>query len=63
MRIFLVPVDSRYQPDHQDFVWPPRNREPGQDYGVEQDFHRWLLAHPDLLTADPAAADWGYAHG
>ena len=59
MRIYRLPVDRRFQPDHQDFVWPPRNREPGQDYGVEQDFDRWLTAHPDLQATDPAAADWG----
>lgn len=60
MRIFVCPVDRRYQPERQGFVWPPRNSAPGWDFGVEQDFLRWLDAHPDLQTNDPAAADWGY---
>ena len=59
MKIFICPIPKRYLPDHQDFVWPPRNRESGWDFGVEQDFGRWILGHPELLTSDPVAADWG----
>jgi hypothetical protein len=60
MRIFICPTPKQLQPDCQNFVWPPRNGDPGMDFGVEQDFHRWLYAHPDIMTRDPDAADWGY---
>ena len=61
MKIYRIDVDPQFRPDHQAFVWPPQNRLPGGDRGVEQDFDEWLLAHPDLLWDNPKTADWVYA--
>lgn len=43
-------------PATQLFAYPAHNR----DYGVEQDFYRWLKKEYFLLTDDPQAADWHY---
>ena len=56
MKIFILPVDTAFQPDRQNFTAPPHNL----DFGVEQDFLAWLQAQPDLLTDDPDEADWDY---
>lgn len=58
LKIYRLPIPADLQPDHQDFVWPPRNREPGWDFGVEQDFSRWLNLHPEYVTTELAQADW-----
>ena len=61
MKIYRSIVREPFRPDHQGFVWPPHNNDyPPFDWGVEQDFDRWLLAHPELLTDNPAEADWNY---
>lgn len=54
MKIFILPVDTLFQPERQNFTAPPHNL----DFGVEQDFLAWLQAQPDLLTDDPDEADW-----
>jgi hypothetical protein len=56
MRIKLLTPQPEYQEPAQSFVWPPRNREPNWDFGVEQDWSRWLHSHPDLLAERDA--DW-----
>lgn len=61
MKIYRIDVKPEFQPDHQNFVWPPQNRRGAGDMGVEQDFDSWLLANPDLLCDQPADADWIYA--
>jgi hypothetical protein len=60
MKIFIIPVDKKFQPDHQNYVWPPTNQQPNEDRGVEQDFYEWLQSHPELLVDDPIQADWLY---
>jgi hypothetical protein len=60
MKIFIIPVDEKFQPDHQDYIWPPQNARKDMDFGVEQDFLWWLQSHSELLVDDPAKADWLY---
>jgi hypothetical protein len=60
MKIFIIPVDKQFQPDHQNYVWPPQNQRPNCDFGVEQNFLDWLISNPDLLCDQPADADWCY---
>ena len=52
----ILQVKSDFQPDHQGFVWPPRNGDPGQDKGVEQDFYQWATTQ-DYHFED---GDWAY---
>ena len=56
MKIYLLPVDQKLQPPSQIFQYPHHN----EDYGVEQDFHRYLLDHKELTVAKPESADWHY---
>lgn len=60
MKIFRIPIEDKFRPNHQDFVWPPQNAQPGEDRGVEQDFDNWLLNHPHLLTYLSYEADYAY---
>lgn len=55
VKIWILPVDEEFQPDHQNFVSSPK-----QEYGVEQDFLWWLEKQPDRLAATPQEADWDY---
>ena len=63
MKIYRIDVKPEFRPSIQNFVWPPQNRRAGWDFGVEQSFDNWLLAHPDLLCDQPVDADWCYAPG
>ncbi len=56
MKIYILPVDSRFQPRNADVIYPPHNK----DYGVEQDFHLYLQIHQELVTQNPNGADWHY---
>jgi len=56
MRIFILPIPAALQPAHQNFKYPAHNK----DYGVEQDFERWLKKQQHLLTDNPHEADWHY---
>jgi len=59
VKIYPLPIlDKECQPDHQGFIWPPHNA--AHDWGIEQDFHVWLLDHPEYLTNSPDEADWHY---
>jgi hypothetical protein len=60
MKIYKIPVEDKFNLDHQEFVWPPTNQINGFDFGVEQDFSSWLDRNPDLLTDNPIKADWAY---
>jgi hypothetical protein len=60
VKIYLYKVDSKFQPDHQDYVWPPQNQRPGNDRGVEQDFYEWSILQDDLMTEDLGEADYIY---
>lgn len=56
MNIYILPVDSKFQPKNVDIIYPPHNK----DYGVEQDFHLYLQTHQELVTQNPNNADWHY---
>ncbi|WP_276354287.1 exostosin domain-containing protein [Cohnella caldifontis] len=56
MKIYVLPVDPAFQPDKQPFLYPAHN----EDYGVEQDFLRFLNRHPEFVASDPYQADWHY---
>lgn len=56
MKIYILPVSKEFQPDKQNFRMPTH----GQDWGVEQDFHSWLLDHSHLIASKPEEATWDY---
>ncbi len=56
MKIYILPCDTQFQPVKSRFTYPAHNK----DWGVEQDFLRFLLKHPRLTTANPQDADWHY---
>lgn len=56
MKIYILPVKETLQPSSQNTIYPPHNR----DYGVEQDFLKYLLCHKELVTSNPTEADWHY---
>jgi len=56
MKIFILDTPSLLQPEKQVHLYPVHNK----DYGVEQDFHTWLKKQKNILTDDPAEADWQY---
>jgi len=56
MKIFLLPIHEAAQPKTQGFKYPVHN----DDYGVEQDFLRFLTENPKLTTSSSQAADWHY---
>jgi hypothetical protein len=61
MKIYRIPINDKFRPSRQGFVWPPTNQFPNQDFGVENDFDEWILGHPDLLVDDMTEADYLYA--
>jgi len=56
MKIYILKTPSILQPKKQVLKYPSHNK----DYGIEQDFHIWLIKQKELLTDDPSAADWHY---
>lgn len=56
MKIYILPVGEEFQPVSQPFRYPAHNK----DYGVEQDFHEYLLKHKELTVQEPTEADWHY---
>ena len=56
MRIYVLPAPSVLRPSSQPFTYPPHN----QDFGVEQDFYRFLVSNRSLTISDPGRADWHY---
>ena len=55
MKIYLLKVRDVCQPNRQKFVYPKSNI----DFGIEQDFHLYLL-ESNFLVNDPNEADWHY---
>ena len=57
MKIHLLPVGKEFQPasEHRS-PYPDHNK----DYGIEQDFHKFLLRHGELTAGTPEEADWHY---
>ncbi|MCC8425722.1 exostosin family protein [Mucilaginibacter sp. UR6-11] len=56
MKILILNTPPALTPKSQAFKYPAHNK----DYGVEQDFLRWLKKQPDIVTNDLTAADWHY---
>ena len=56
MKIYILPIDSRFQPGSARIVHPAHN----SDYGVEQDFFQYLHSNPHLVTDNPNEAEWHY---
>src|ERR1700690_3052147 len=55
MKIYLLPVTPKLQPESQKIEYPSGNI----DYGVEQDFLNYL-AGSSLVTDSAGSADWHY---
>lgn len=56
MKIYVLPVPDRFRPEAAAFKYPKHN----DDYGVEQDFHKYLLKEDALTVQSPDNADWHY---
>lgn len=56
MNIYILPVDKKLRPEHQSWKYPRHNEK----FGVEQDFLRYLLKSPNLVSNSPENADWHY---
>lgn len=56
MKIYTLPVDSKLQPESQSFTYPKHN----SNYGVEQDFIKYINKTSKLTTNMPDKADWHY---
>ena len=50
-------MGEEFQPPPLPNPYPQHNKI---DFGIEQDFPIYLVQHPELVTDDPAAADWHY---
>lgn len=56
MYIYIIPIEEKFRPKKQGFIYPIHN----SDYGVEQDFYKFLQKNRYLITQDPQKADWHY---
>ena len=56
MNIYIIPIEEKFRPKKQRFKYPAHNK----DYGVEQDFYKYLLKNKHLIVSDPKNADWHY---
>lgn len=56
MKIYVIPIDDSFMPKNQRFKYPVHN----SDYGVEQDFYKYIIKNKFLITRDPGNADWHY---
>jgi len=56
MKVYILPIKQAYRPAHQSFKYPGHN----SDYGVEQDFFRFLSGQKELISSSPDASDWHY---
>lgn len=56
MKIFILDIDPRFMPRSQNIRFPKHN----DDYGIEQDFMRYLASTQEFVTSDPGKADWFY---
>jgi len=56
MKIYILPVRKDFQPESQSLKYPRHNK----DYGVEQDFYKYLLRHSELTVQKPEEADLYY---
>lgn len=56
MKIFILNTPILIKPNQQAIKYPAHNK----DYGIEQDFEIWLKKQKNILTNNPAKADWHY---
>lgn len=56
MKIYILPIDSKFQPKSQPFKYPKHNK----DFGVEQDFYEYLTTQRNVITKELDKADWHY---
>ena len=56
MKIYILPLEKQFLPQNQPLRYPSHN----DDYGVEQDFLKYLNKNPDILTFTAEEADWHY---
>lgn len=56
MKIYILPIDEKFKPREQSWTYPKHNDQ----FGVEEDFAKYLIKNPNLLTDDPNLADWHY---
>jgi len=56
MKIYILPVQKKFQPKKSPFNYPPH----GKDHLVEQDFYKYLFKNREMITQNPAEADWHY---
>lgn len=56
MKIYIITVEERFRPQRQGFKYPVHN----SDYGVEQDFYKFINNNQDIVTKNPDEADWHY---
>jgi hypothetical protein len=56
MKIYILPVHQTLQPSSTWFLFPPHN----DDYGMEQDFLKFLHENNHLTTNKPQEADFHY---
>lgn len=56
MKIYILPIPKKLQPKKQIQIYPHHNK----DFGVEQDFYKYLINNQHLVTNDHKIADWHY---
>jgi hypothetical protein len=56
MKIYVLPINEQFFPEHQPRNYPPHNK----DYGVEQDFLLFLGKHAEITAQSSNSADWHY---
>lgn len=56
MKIYILPINKKFQTEAQAYKYPQHN----DDFGVEQDFLEYLFKNKDLLTDNCKEADWHY---
>jgi Exostosin family len=57
MKIYILPVPESLQPSYAKFLFPCHHTE---DYGMEQDFLKFLYENTHLITENPQEADFHY---
>lgn len=56
MKIYIIPTEEKFRPKKQVFKYPIHN----SDYGVEQDFYKYITDNKKITTNNPDDADWHY---
>lgn len=56
MKIHILNTPEISRPEKQNNIYPAHNH----DYGVEQDFYRYLHSHPGIISPNQEKSDWHY---